>query len=64
MPMIDMPVKELERYMGSNPRPTDHYEYWEKALDQMCAVDPQVVMTKADFQSPFAECYDMYYYLN
>ena len=28
MPALDMPIKELEKYMGVNPRPTDFDEYW------------------------------------
>lgn len=61
MPMIDMPVEELEKYNGTNPKPVDFDEYWTKALDEMKAVDPQVVMTKADFQTPCVECYNMYF---
>lgn len=59
--MIDMPVKELEYYNGSNPKPVDFDEYWEKAIEEMKAVDPQVVITKAAFQTPEVECYDMYF---
>jgi len=61
MPMIDMPVKELEKYEGMNPKPVDFDEYWDKAIAEMKAVDPQVVMTKASFQAPTVECYDMYF---
>ena len=61
MPMIDMPVKELEKYTGTNPKPADFEQYWEKALAEMNAVDPKVTLTKAEFQSPAAECYDMYF---
>ena len=61
MPMIDMPVEKLEKYNGANPRPADFDEYWEKALDEMRAMDPQVEMKKADFQTPAIECYDMYF---
>lgn len=61
MPMIDMPIEELEQYNGTNPKPVDFDEYWTKALDEMNAVDPQVVMTKADFQTPCVECYNMYF---
>lgn len=61
MPMIDMPVHELEQYNGTNPKPVDFDEYWEKALGEMKAVDSQVTMTKAEFQIPGVECYDMYF---
>lgn len=61
MPMIDMPIQELEQYNGTNPRPADFEEYWEKAISEMKAVDSQVVMTKAEFQTPVVECYDMHF---
>lgn len=61
MPLLDMPIKELEQYNGVNPRPADFDEYWDKAITEMKAVDPQVTMEKAEFQSPIAECYDMYF---
>lgn len=61
MPALDMPINELEQYMGVNPRPVDFDEYWEKALAEMRAVDPQVVMTKSEFKSPVVDCYDMYF---
>ena len=61
MPMIDMPVKELEQYQGINPRPADFDEYWEKALKEMWDTDPQVEMVKAEFQTPTVECWHMYF---
>lgn len=45
--MVDMPIKELEQYMGINPKPADFDEYWDKAIAEMKAVDPQISMTKA-----------------
>ena len=61
MPTIDMPVTELEKYKGVNPRPADFDEYWTKAIAEMKSVDPNVVMTKSKFQTPTVECYDMYF---
>ena len=61
MPCVDMPVKELEQYMGRNPRPTDFEEYWDAALNEMKSVDPNVSLTPAEFKCPGAECYDMYF---
>lgn len=62
MPMIDMPVRDLEHYKGTNPRPIDFDEYWADALKEMKAVDPQMITTKADFQTPVVECYHMFFY--
>ncbi|MCI6006566.1 MAG: alpha/beta fold hydrolase [Blautia sp.] len=61
MPILDLPVKELEKYEGRNPKPVDFDEYWEKAIAEMKAVDPQVTLQKAVFQTPTVECYDMYF---
>lgn len=61
MPLIDMPLSELRQYTGSNVRPDDIDEYWEKALNEMKSIDPQVTLTPSEFSSPFAECYDMYF---
>ncbi|NIA12540.1 MAG: prolyl oligopeptidase family serine peptidase [Nitrospiraceae bacterium] len=61
MPLIDMPLAELEQYGGINPRPDDFDAYWERALAEMRGVDPKVELIPADFQAPFAECFDLYY---
>ncbi len=61
MPIIDMPVEELKKYQGTNPKPEDFDEYWEKAVEQMKATDPQVQITEADFKHPAVDCYDMYF---
>lgn len=61
MPIIDMPVKELEQYKGINPKPVDFDAYWEKALKEMHETDPQVELVKAKFQTPQVECWHLYF---
>lgn len=61
MPMLDMPLTELERYQGINPCPSDFDAYWEAALAEMNAIDPQVEMIPSDFQTPFANCFDLWF---
>lgn len=61
MPALDMPIKELEKYQGVNPKPADFDKYWDESIAEMKAVDPQVTLEKAEFESPIAECYDMYF---
>jgi cephalosporin-C deacetylase len=56
-----MPFEKLEFYQGRNPRPDDFDRYWEKGLAEMRAVDPQVELIPADFQTPFAECFHLYF---
>jgi len=57
--MFDFPLEKLQTYQGINPKPTDFDVYWDAALAEMRALDPQVVLTPAEFQAPFAECFDM-----
>lgn len=61
MPMIDMSVEELKQYGGRTPCPDDFEDYWERALKELDAIDPAVELRPAEFQSPVADCYDMYY---
>lgn len=62
MPLsFDMPLEELRTYEGSNPRPSDFDEYWDQALDEMRAVDPQIELVPADFHTDYAECYHLYF---
>jgi cephalosporin-C deacetylase len=56
-----MPFEKLEKYQGSNPRPQDFDEYWETGLAEMDSIDPSIELVPADFQTPFAECFNMYF---
>lgn len=58
---LDMKPAQLKEYTGSTPRPADFDAYWERALKEMRAVDPQVELIPAAFQSPAADCFDMYF---
>lgn len=59
MPLVDMPLPELERYRGRNPRPADFDAYWDQALAEMRALDPQIELTPVPFPADFAECFDL-----
>lgn len=61
MPVIDMPLEQLRAYPGTNPRPQDFDAFWARALEQMNAVEPNVQLVPSRFQSPVAECFDLYY---
>jgi len=61
MPLIDKPLHELRQYQGINPKPADFDAYWESALAEMRASDPQVELRPAKFQTPFAECFDLFF---
>jgi cephalosporin-C deacetylase len=60
MPLtFDLPLEELKEYQGLNPRPPDFDNYWDQALAEMHALDPQVELRPADFQTSFAECFHL-----
>lgn len=56
-----MSLKEMREYFGSTPKADDFDEYWEEALAEMKAVDPELEINAAAFQTDFAECYDLYF---
>jgi cephalosporin-C deacetylase len=56
-----MPLEELFEYRGCNPRPADFNAYWQRALDEMQALDPQVELIPADFSSAIADCFHLYF---
>src|SRR5688500_17971277 len=61
MPLVDLPLAELESYTGRNPRPSDFDAYWERGLEEMRAVEPRVELVPSKFQAPFAECFHLYF---
>ncbi|GGD75499.1 acetylxylan esterase [Paenibacillus nasutitermitis] len=61
MPTIDMPLDDLQAYSGRNPRPADFDDYWERALNEMRQTDPQIEIVPSSFQTPAAECFDLYF---
>ncbi len=62
MPLLfDMPLEDLPHYRGTNPRPADFADYWEAALAEMRALDPQVELVPAPFQTDYASCYHLYF---
>lgn len=61
MPTIDMSLEKLRVYEGRNPRPADFDAFWETALAEMNAIDPNPVFTPVDLPTVAAECYDLTY---
>jgi len=61
MPLIDMPMQELEQYQGINPRPLDFDAYWDRALAEMHALGTQAELVPSTFTPPNAECFDLYF---
>ncbi|MDR0655756.1 MAG: acetylxylan esterase, partial [Treponema sp.] len=59
--LIDLPVPELFEWQGRNPRPADHDDYWERALHELSTVDPAAEFRPAEFNTPFADCFGLYF---
>lgn len=56
-----MPVKDLEKYEGINPKPIDFDKYWDESIEEMLSVNPDVEFKTSYFKCPGVECYDMYF---
>ena len=61
MPIVDMPIEELEKYNGVNPRPVDFDEYWDNAITEMKNVNPEVEFKESYFKCKGVKCLDMYF---
>lgn len=59
--MFDMPLEKLKTYQGVNPRPDDFDAFWEQSIAEMQALDPQIELVPADFETDFAECLELYF---
>ena len=61
MPLIDMPLEELRKYRGINECPSDLDEFWDRSLQEMEALGTDYELIPADFQTPGAECYHLWF---
>nr|WP_239062592.1 acetylxylan esterase [Streptomyces sp. SID13031] len=59
---FEMSSEELLAYQGTNPRPADFDQFWEKALAELAATDPETEFAEAtDFPLPFATAEHLYF---
>lgn len=58
---MDMPVRDLENYMGSSKCPKDFNEYWQNILNKRKKYSKEVRIEKSEFETPYCECYDLYF---
>ena len=61
MPLVDMPIEQLFEYKGRNPRPADFDSFWDKALEQLESVPPNVELVPHEIAAPFAQCFDLWF---
>ena len=62
MPLVDQPLPELLQYQGRNPKPSDFDSYWDDALAEMEAVDPQIELIPHPIRgADFCEAFDLFF---
>jgi cephalosporin-C deacetylase len=61
MPVVDMPIKELQNYFGISPKPIDFDEFWDQSLEEMKQINSNLILEESEFQVPFVTCYHMYF---
>jgi cephalosporin-C deacetylase len=62
MPLIDLPLAQLKKYRGLNPRPANFDAYWRESLAELDAHDPQITLIpNRTIKSAHAECYDLWF---
>ena len=59
MPIVDMPLKELKKYKGTNERPKDFTAYWAAALKELDNQNMEYTLTQANFKADGVECSHM-----
>jgi cephalosporin-C deacetylase len=56
-----MPMDQLVRYQGRNPRPADFDDFWAAARADLDRVDPDVALESNPFPAGFADCFDLWF---
>ena len=59
MPIVDMPLDELYKYQGRNPRPADFDEYWDNGLAEVRAIDPKIELKPLPSKSTQVEAFEL-----
>lgn len=58
---LEMPLEQLYQYKGSSPKPDDFDQYWARALTELDEQSLDYELVPAEFQTPIAECYHLYF---
>ncbi|GIP51656.1 acetylxylan esterase [Paenibacillus vini] len=59
--MANDKVEDLLKYTGISPKPDDFDAYWDRALKELDAQPLDYELVEADFQTPLAACYHLYF---
>lgn len=58
---IDMSMAELASYKGTNPKPFDFAEYWDKGIKELNELPLNYEVERFDYPSMMAECFHVYF---
>lgn len=61
MPILDMPLEELEKYSGINSRPDDFDFYWDKTIAEADGCELITRWVDADFSAPGVRCFHLFF---
>lgn len=59
MPLVDLPLDELNAYQGRNPKPADFDAYWDSAIFELDGIDADLKLVQVESPARFAEAFDM-----
>ena len=61
MPMLDMPIKELEKYLGKSIKPKDFEDFWENQINKIDINNIQYKIIEKKFRNKQAKYYEIFF---
>ena len=61
MPVLDMPIKEMESYLGKSIKPNDFDDFWENEIKKIDISNIEYKIVKKDFKNKQADYYEIYF---
>ncbi|RYG43015.1 acetylxylan esterase [bacterium] len=61
MPLLDLPLAELQTYEGRNERPDDFGAYWARGLAELGEIPANVSLTPGPYTYRNAEAFDLFF---
>ena len=61
MPLLDLPLAELQTYEGRNERPEDFDAYWVRGLAELASVPANVDLSPGPYLYRNAEAFDLFF---
>ena len=61
MPMLDMPIKEMESYLGKGIKPIDFEDFWGKEISKIDSENIDYKIIKKNFLNKEANYYEIYF---